>query len=171
MRNYVPVFAVIVMFFSVEHTQAMIPPVSIYSHFADPKFPDFSLVKEYAAMQDRQSCWIATEGQLLRTEFWPLLNCICDGRLQTLLAFSEDGCPLTTQNIAKGIIEYFRWERYLTEGGDYAELLFAKLSEPEQALARTIIRANLLHHTVLIDSLRTSELQNSSIPWLLEILD
>jgi hypothetical protein len=68
-------------------------------------------------------------------------------------------------------LEYFRSGRYLTEGAGYSELLFAKLSGPEQERAKKIIRVNLLPQVDLINALRMKKSENTSKQWLHEIID
>ncbi|MDR3155955.1 MAG: hypothetical protein LBT90_02540 [Holosporaceae bacterium] len=165
MRNYVLLFTVIMVFFSAEHTQAMLLP--IYSHFANGQFPDHSLRKLYAGMENGKICWEKTAARDKREEFWPFLYCMNDGRVETTFAFSEDGCPITTENTAKVILEYFRSGRYLTEGAGYSERLFAKLSVPEEERAKKIIKANLVPQIDLINVLRAKKSENTSTQWLL----
>jgi hypothetical protein len=167
MRNILFWFMATVSFFSTERMKAMqqvaVPISAIYEASLNASFPDCQLQLFYRGMENRKTFWE-------REEYWPLLCCIDDGRVLTILAFLEDGCPLTTENIAKVIIEYFRRGRYSSEGTGRPELLFEKLSRSEQIRATKIMKAFFFYQLSLIEILRMKQSENPSTQWLLETI-
>ncbi|MDR3151510.1 MAG: hypothetical protein LBT67_01495 [Holosporaceae bacterium] len=174
MKNISSLLAAVVMtFFNAERMQAMVKievPAAVFnSLFSDRQFSDITLKEFYIGMDNRKSFWEKTEKREKREEFWSLLRCIDDGRVLMIKAFHDDGCTLTTENIAKVITEYFRVGRYLTEYADCSGL-FGTLTEPEQKRAKTIMKENFSQLMPLLGTLRIKRLENQSTKWLLETI-